>query len=247
MVYGVLDSSGSFLSVSRRAAEATTRDPSQAVVTVIFAITSVEALVNGVLERAARSNSVEDPAIARLVNLVRALRANESRMPLVAKIGLIRSALVDEAPDWQAAPLDDFRLLIQVRNALIHARPERVGFTSAEHRLDRVARRLAERRVVTLEPGVIHSLMSVIRTQAVADWAYLTAEQTFRYLAATMPGVYLPNTILMRLPGWRPPSDGDIHEASESMNTGSPRDSARATTPTSAAVSNPTNRGGSHE
>ena len=136
-------------------------------VSILFSAAALEAYVME-LQRHAAGAAQHISQAEYLQGLADVLdEAERSRGSVQLKFMLAKRLLPGQPFDKGAQPYQDFDLLFQLRNAIVHLKPQ--DATTEPHRLvvQLAARKLCERS----EPRVLQSWLDLIETRAVARWA----------------------------------------------------------------------------
>jgi hypothetical protein len=182
------------LHVARDAATAANRVATEprlsndALTAIVMAAASTEAFVNEFPEYAPLMYSVLGPteapdAVTAVVQVLQELE--ESRVPVTTKYLVASQVLIGKAFNTGAAPYQDFKLLIDLRNAIMHIKPTREG---DRHPGKRIADVLGQRGLAlpNTGPGTL-SWFDRIKTPMVASWAHDAALDTIRATLALVP------------------------------------------------------------
>lgn len=167
-----------------------------AVVAVILAASSTEAFINEIPEsiETYRRMAPEmlpriDPRFWALSDVLTELES--SRGSLTAKY-LMAAHVLGRPYDRGANPLQDFELLVTLRNEVMHLKP-RDRVVEGENRIQfpRYATVLQQRGLLKHPPGspVISSWFDEVQTPQLAEWACDTARAMVRSLLGALPRV----------------------------------------------------------
>jgi hypothetical protein len=157
-------------------AESRQEGQSAALVSVVFAVVSLEAFLNEANEVAQDVQLVksEPEAVAAFAQLME----ESERLPLETKFKLCTWLLTGKRADIGKQPYQDFLLLVGLRNALVHFKPNYPWntFEEAENlRQKEIVKRLESKNILALKVFGRGSWTSPIQTKAVAVWACSTA------------------------------------------------------------------------
>ncbi len=192
------------LAIGMRAAEGSNAYQPGAIVSIVFAAIAVESFVNDLVGDVSWTPVDQlDSPLAQLRELAAAVDIEGRHTPLFRKIQVIHVALTGNRCDKGQPPFQDLTLLLALRNALVHSRPEelqavnaitpdgvRTHHQPAPHPL---ADRLVRRGIVPPPPKeILTSLLAVLHHPRVAAWAYNTAVTTIDHLTKLVPS-----------PGWQ--------------------------------------------
>jgi hypothetical protein len=186
--------------VAKEAVAAAPTKPNQSLVAIIFSCAFVEALVNDYLDELRDS---VDEGLQTIKHVADAAELN-GRISLRRKIQVLRAAAKGEPAPFGSGPLQRFGLLIDMRNWLVHMRPELVDLVENPHETGhvmvnaddhKIVKQLVGFKVIQQPPGNRMSTVSqALFTPEAAAWSYRTA-----YDVAIDIGSWLP--------GWRIPPD----------------------------------------
>jgi hypothetical protein len=172
-------------------------------VAIAFSAIGLEAFVNEIIERLSWPAYPDEPAeLVHLRTMAVASELASRSTSLAIRVQVIYAAMTGQTFDRARQPYQDFDLLISLRNAVVHDRPEEI-----EHNADGgregppssiVRRRLVSRGVVdpTDESQVAHGSWMTLTDPRVAAWALLTAVAMARALAETFRGVGWTDSLL---------------------------------------------------
>jgi hypothetical protein len=170
-----------------RAAELGRNHTDDALIATVFAAFGAEAWLNELLWHVKTAR--KEVLIGRLQDLARLIgpaRLEERTTGTVAKYEVIGTLLAGSSWNRGRQPFQDFDLLLDVRNAIAHQRPETLlvdvyedasgAFSFRQEEIDKVARRLVERGVIAKpDKDVITSALALFQQPAVGRWAIATA------------------------------------------------------------------------
>jgi hypothetical protein len=180
-------------------------------VAIAFAAISLEAFINeitalAVSQRDLYEEVIHDSHLREMYNIparVRALataldEAEESQGQLLLKFQLARIVLTGEGYAKGVAPFQDVALLIKLRNALMHHRPEGTEWDAGvqEHRIPKIVSSLISRGL--LEPPVQEEHIAwsnYVSRPAVSAWACNSAKFMIEDLCGLLPESDLRRTI----------------------------------------------------
>lgn len=187
---------GNIIGLARDLAREAEEQPLKSIAAIIMSAASVEGFINELLEELQFELHGSSPhkmprklrVLARLAEELDHRNASVS-LKLQLYVGCLRT----EPWNTGHSMYQDFDLLLKLRNALVHSRPERLSITELEgSRLQPLVERLhsrvplrlpeaGERFVRMLGPAL------VVQQPEVAQWAFATAERTCLALAECMP------------------------------------------------------------
>lgn len=197
--------SGHILLLAKRSFDRSLSDESEAMPAIILAAMALECFVNEVCERTGRSapgTSVpEFPQAAYWFQVLEGKRATT-----LEKILAIRFAFTGEEMDKGSQPYQDLAILNDLRNSLVHRKPESIGdwtgTSSQEYVPHKFVKVLASRGVIDLPPPEAPPVWSqfVIRS-ATAKWAYNTSLSGMGYITSSIPNGFLSYTSRLMIDG----------------------------------------------
>jgi hypothetical protein len=147
-----------------------------ALVSVIFAVMTLEAFMSQALYMT-RSFTSLHPKIDVFRTMMSELDKRETSGQLRLKYYMARWVIVGEPFDRGGAPYQDFNLLVDIRNALIHLKPDR---TTADDQTkpDKIVMKLQEKHLIKDDPKERRYLwIHMISNAKVARWAINTAAE----------------------------------------------------------------------
>jgi hypothetical protein len=176
-------------------------DPSQAIVALVFAAITIEAFLNDMVEVASsplweeqRPKEVE--AFASVLSDL-----EQQRAQIGLKIQMAHYIFEGRQIDKGGLPYQSFDLLVKLRNALIHYKPEKLDEPSSEDgrfEAHRFVKRLAERGAIRWpKPGATPHWPAIISDPGVARWACNVAVQMIEYLVDLVPSSDLKKVLVL--------------------------------------------------
>lgn len=189
-----LYSSGSFFNLAKRACERSKIDSTESIVALVFSAMSIEVLLNEIVEIASSQvRSIDQPEEVSMFAMVLSdLEKQRAQIDLKIQVGYY--ILTRRRLDKGSLPYQDFDLLIDIRNALVHKKPEKFELLLSTPIPDRkykphnFVKRLADRKVIPL-PAVYEppDWQMYVSCPEVADWSYYTALQMAKLLVSLFP------------------------------------------------------------
>jgi hypothetical protein len=159
----------------------------EALVSVVFAAVSLEAFLNELIELAQDYADTEDASSAAFAQLMSDLEKLHSSIEI--RFQMAHWLLTNGPYDAGSRPYQDFKLLFQVRNDLVHFKPDPLveeGEPRPEHS---TLEKLRSRNILndSTAPESNRSWIHVIGTKAVAEWACNTASRVTADLVSKLP------------------------------------------------------------
>lgn len=124
--------SAALFGVARTTGDRARDNPTDSVVTIVFAGAAAESFVNEVLERLRFDVQRASPELERVRVIAEAGDLYEKSSSMALKVQLLSAVLTGAPMDRGAQPYQDFDLLVAVRNTLVHHRPELLPETGGE-------------------------------------------------------------------------------------------------------------------
>lgn len=165
-----------------------------ALVSVLFAAASLEAFINEAAAMATLWWSLPGktsypPSVSAFAAIIEEVERSHGSINL--KYLLTRVVFAGEAYDRGVQPYQDFAILVQLRNDLVHLKREEFQSNSkgdTEDEIPRILRGLQAKNVLAeFGPGVQASWTLWITTSAVARWACNTAADMVRSVLEIVP------------------------------------------------------------
>jgi hypothetical protein len=166
------------------------------VIAIVFSVVGAEAFINEAVEMASQSarGESDQKRITAFAELGKQIE--ESRGSLELKYQVARWILTGEAFDTSAAPYQDFALLIDVRNALIHYKLVDKIYTNTDGvmrmEIPKFVKQLRSKNVLAdLPPDAQTSWLARITSPDMARWSCLSAAAMVRGIVEIVPqGVF---------------------------------------------------------
>jgi hypothetical protein len=165
-----------------------------ALVSVVFAQTSLEAFLNESIELA--DDCISDPTEPQIVSAFAQLMSDfeRSHISLQSRFQLAHWMLTGKPYGKDAPPYRDFSLLLRVRNALVHFKadaalefPETGQAPAAPNSYSVLVSLRSKGILAELEPGIQAPWIFSIGTKAAAEWACDSAAQMVFDFLANLP------------------------------------------------------------
>lgn len=177
---------------SRAASNDVSPGSNDALIAIVFAAAAVEASINEIAELASQPtihgapNPQEISSCAALLSEV-----EDSRGTTTLKYMMARAALTGTTYDKGSQPYQDFALLLDLRNALLHLKFDRihnVKVNEVDVQHPRVIDRLRSRGLLApTDKNTIASWVYLINTPVVAKWACGACSAMVKSLVACIP------------------------------------------------------------
>jgi len=176
--------------LTRKAYERSKDYPPEAIAAVVLSVISFEAFLNEMVElvsgpQCAKNEPEEVKAFGAILEDLEQQKAQIDVKVQVAYYVFRRRRLDKGRPPYQ-----DFDLLIKIRNALVHKKPEKWSLPAEEEAFEphKLVKRLADRKVIPLPPpDAPPELFIPICCPEVAKWAYNVVVEMVRLLIDVVP------------------------------------------------------------
>lgn len=178
-------------------------DQMDALDAIIFSAAALEAFINETAELASEATRssifLAPPEVKTFASLLE--EAERSRASIQMKFMLAKIALTGQTYDTGSVPYQDFALLIDLRNALLHLRPiEKIEHGPQGGLTLKPAPLLAQLRSKNIladygSEDVIATWISTISTRAAARWACEVAAAMVQSIVDIVPDSYLKDAL----------------------------------------------------
>jgi hypothetical protein len=203
--YAIVSSYGSLFAVAWRACERSKENGQEAIVAIVFSALAVEGFVNHIAELASRplaeKNVDELQAFASVMSDLEAQRAQ-----IKTRIQMGYYILTRKTLDRGGLPYQDFSLLVDLRNQLVHSQPEKVEWPPrTDWEPHRLVQQLVARKVIA-KPSSSQApqFQPVICRYEVARWAYNLALDMMNLLINAVPEGEFKETLRFSAANFRP-------------------------------------------
>jgi len=173
----------------------------ESIIAIMFSALTVEAFVNEVGDYAAfsceRNPGFHPPEIEQLGTVLQELKDQRSGGSIETKYVMAKWLLRGTPYDRSAAPFQNFKLLVELRNTLVHIPGVDLYEITSTGPLDlrespRIIRSLEPERILADEtdpgpPPRRRSWIEQLLTRGMARWACISASAMIRSLVAAMP------------------------------------------------------------
>ena len=190
-ITATLYSSGSLFLLAKKAAERSKKDRQESIVAIILSAICLEAFINEFEDMLSKYISEEDPvSLKTLKHFLRDLE--EGKASIKTKVKTVLYILTQDIPKKGELPYQDFSFLIDLRNHLVHRKPEKFnwyfGDTDKEYDHHRFVKYLLGRNVIKKpKPGQLPSWSQYIECQEVAYWACNTVKAMINEIISVIP------------------------------------------------------------
>ncbi len=186
--------SGSFFWLARKAYERSKSDPSESILTIILSAIGVESFINELTELASNSSfKRNEPSEIKVLGALLS-DLEKQRVQIRPKIQLAYYILTRQQLQVGELPYQDFALLISIRNALVHKKPEKFhhpdDLENSEPDFDphEFIKRLSDRKVIELPPKTeVPQWYAYIQNPEAAKWSYNIAVQMVKLIIDIVP------------------------------------------------------------
>ncbi|MFN7985508.1 MAG: hypothetical protein U0Q11_27015 [Vicinamibacterales bacterium] len=194
---------GHIVVLARRCLERIGTNDSESQIVVILAAAAVEAFLNDLEVYADLAN--KGTASAVTADLLRALRlAEQERATTLLKVNMVYLAMTGHYPDPGSQPYQDIKLLFQLRNLVVHAKPESVELAESNESLGqpKIVRAFVSRGIIKSPPaGAPVAWRQYVIVPLVAAWAYDVTVRSLHWFAAAVTDPHLKQFLDLQLDG----------------------------------------------
>ena len=196
---GMTLQAGSLFLAAREAAHRISASPRagaqrEALISIVFAVISVEAFFNEAAELAnlMTSGVSREPEVV-LTFAQFMSTAEKSRLSLEAKILMSNWIMTGKSMNRGEQPYQDFALLLKVRNELVHFRPNEIFPDSSlstdaiDNSNNPVLEKLRSKQVLATGMQGIQSWTSWMETKAMAEWSCNSASNIVSDFSGKLP------------------------------------------------------------
>lgn len=207
--------SGRLFHLARQAAERAETDPPNALSALLLSAIAFEAFFNDVIDMASFPWSDNEPWEIRAFAYLSEILA-ERHVPLDCRLETGFYVLTHKPLERGHQPFQDLQLLLELRNRLVHKRPESAPMPALGHTPEpsphRLIERLVDRKVIPAPSGAdAPFLLQYLEAPAVAHWAVKTAVAMAKGLVAAIPMSNTASTV--RSVFWPVTNPGEVHGA----------------------------------
>jgi hypothetical protein len=176
--------------MARKACERSRTYPPEAIAAIVLSVISFEALLNEMVELASGPQyaSNEPEEVKAFGAILEDLEQQKAQIDV--KVQVAYYIFERQRLDRGGLPYQDFDLLIKIRNALVHKKPEKWSMATEEEAFEphRLIKRLADRKVIPLPtPETPPELFIPICRREVAEWAYNVVVEMVNLLIEIVP------------------------------------------------------------
>ena len=186
----MLHHSGHLIFLARRAYERSISDPSDALSSIMMSAISLECFINEFSGRLQQERFKENPELIRVAFILKTLE--ESKATLLAKVEAITFLLTGAEAKKGELPYQDVAFLMQLRNALIHRKPEKVEWDfdkpNKKYEPHKYVQYLINRKVIEAPMPTNPPVWSqYIVSPNVARWAHNTVVEMIHHVTSLIP------------------------------------------------------------
>jgi hypothetical protein len=181
------------IQIARDSVRASQTNTLSAITGIAFSAFTLEAIVNELLDRIRDSSmNTGDAEIAKISAVAHAAGLYEQRGGTEQRIRVLMAALVGADPSTPPHWYLEYKLLIQVRNFIVHTRPEsRSQGNDGDWPVHRILKELANRKIVRVpRTPEFSAAMNELQNYNVAKWAFDTMIRTVQELVALFPATF---------------------------------------------------------
>jgi hypothetical protein len=190
--------SRALLAIARRGCSETALPSLDAIVAVVFAAFYIEAAANELLHAVIteQADLTDSPALIQLRVAAKAAELEDRNTRLIMKLQVMFGALRNEVLDKGKQPYQDLDLLLSLRNAVVHNRPETMKLAPPQsgdpvlrqEELGALHERLISRGIAPRPgPSKLASLLDGMARREVAIWAVNAALAVVQELHDALP------------------------------------------------------------
>lgn len=183
---------GHIFLVARRAYESSIADSSEAMPSIILSTVALECFVNETIERLSKEHIREpDKNLALVASWLEFVESKKGST--LEKLAAFHLAFTGQKADRGQQPYQDLSLLYQLRNDLVHRKPEPFGDWDPNdkertYEPHKFVRMLAQRGIVTMPPPHLPPIWSqFVLHDRTAKWAFNTAVAGVKYVVSLLP------------------------------------------------------------
>jgi hypothetical protein len=189
MVQAYAFNSAALFHIAKTASDRARDNAADAVVAIVFSVLAVESFLNEVLERLRFDPDKDKPDMDRARTVSEAADLFDKNASMALKIQILSASLSGCTMDRGAQPYQDFDLLVAVRNALVHYRPEVLSEDGEQERLRSLRGRLREKKLVPPDSpdAPPRPVFADMASPPVAEWGLDAALAMIRAVARLMP------------------------------------------------------------
>ena len=183
---------GHIFLVARRAYERSVADSSEAMPSIILSTVAFECFVNETIESLS-NESYREPGVNLSVAASWLEFVESKKGSTLEKLEAFHLAFKGKKADRGSSPYQDISLLYQLRNELVHRKPEPFGDWDPNNKEKtyephRFVRLLSQKGIVTTPPAHLPPIWSqFVLHDRTAKWAFNTAVSGVRYVQSLLP------------------------------------------------------------
>jgi hypothetical protein len=180
--------SATLFHIAQTARDRARDNAADATVAIVFAVSAVESFLNEILDRLRFDHNRDQPELERARTMSEAAELFNKNAKVALKIQILSAALSGVTMDRGAQPLQDFDLLVKVRNILVHYRPEVLPESGKPVTHESLYGRLAEKGLVPPQSSEeISFIFNSLLNHKVAIWACDAARNMIGSVAKLLP------------------------------------------------------------
>jgi hypothetical protein len=187
---GVSYTSNHLFAIARQLAREAVKEDQKALASIPLAAAAVEARLNDVAGYASLMARPRDSTwyFSELYRI-----AEDARRPVLSRAQLLFRVFEGKEPDTGAVLWQDVELLFDVRDALMHRKPENYieaeegGLRRADKRLEKTVKSLKERARLSAEQRGDEPFTWLVMRPGVAAWGYQAAERFGTAMLEVLP------------------------------------------------------------
>jgi len=192
--------SNSLSSIAAAAAIQSASVPDEHIVAVFFSVAWLEASLNEIIHLLLRPERIADsPQYNRVAIAARAAKLDGRTASLDLKLQVLCAAATDDSLALGQAPWQHLTLLLDLRNAIVHLRPERVKVrrgqddepsslvTDQDQANDIIKRLLSAGALDSFPQGYMVPILTAAQRPTIGRWSYATVYRVLEQVAEWLP------------------------------------------------------------
>jgi hypothetical protein len=178
------------LQMARKACERSRTYPPEAIAAIVLSVIGFEAFLNEMVELSSGPpHPSDEPEEVKAFGAILE-DLEQQKAPIDVKVQVAYYIFKRQRLDKGELPYQDFDLLIRIRNALVHKKPEKWSMIAEGEAFEphKLVKRLADRKVIPPPtPEAPPELFIPICRQEVAKWAYNVVVEMISFLTEVIP------------------------------------------------------------